>query len=309
MKIYVTDGLPAIQALADEGISLSPVQAEMDAPGDVARVAFINLMPEKIPAERDVLRLLCAGGVEVDGLTALAVSLFRPAAHECRHTDAAHLARFYSCLHPSDVSSFAAVVINGAPLERVAYRDVDYSDELAAVCDAAAQADIPVLYLCWGAFFGLYRQCGVDKTLLASKLSGVYPHRVVSEHPVTRGLPSTVYLPHSRHCVLDGDIATMSDRVKVLVSSDCGPGNVVSVACDKPEMYITAHPEYDTSTLAAEYSRDCARGLNPHIPENYFPDDDPSLEPRNLWAAPAARLMANWFGCYVAPRFRDRIKI
>ena len=32
-------------------------------------------------------------------------------------------------------------------------------------------------------------------------------------------------------------------------------------------------------TLDAEYKRDMGRGLNPQIPENYYPDDDPDNKP------------------------------
>ena len=41
------------------------------------------------------------------------------------------------------------------------------------------------------------------------------------------------------------------------------------------EVYVTGHPEYDADTLALEYRRDLNKGINPDIPANYFPDDDP----------------------------------
>lgn len=298
MKLLVKSGLPAIEILAAEGITLEGYGSEV--PAGLGRIAFINLMPEKIPAERDVLRLLSAGLSDSSDLPDIAVDLIHPATHVSRHTDPAHIRRFYSTLSPAQVSDYKALVINGAPLERVAYTDVDYYAELSAVCDAAVSSSVPVLYICWGAFFGLYRRCGVDKTLIPQKLSGVYRHRAVTRHPLTDGLcDADFFLPHSRHCVLAADVA-LSPEVEVLAASVAPrPGNAVIAARRVPEVYITAHPEYDTMTLDSEYRRDTARGLSPRIPENYYPDDNPQLQPVNLWAPAASRLIANWLRHYV----------
>ena len=40
------------------------------------------------------------------------------------------------------------------------------------------------------------------------------------------------------------------------------------------EVYSFAHLEYDQETLAREYFCDLDAGLNPHLPENYFKNDD-----------------------------------
>lgn len=34
--------------------------------------------------------------------------------------------------------------------------------------------------------------------------------------------------------------------------------------------------EYDADTLKLEYIRDTEKGMNPKVPVNYFPDDDPT---------------------------------
>lgn len=44
--------------------------------------------------------------------------------------------------------------------------------------------------------------------------------------------------------------------------------------------FVTGHPEYDALTLAGEYCRDNDAGLNPSVPLNYFPDDNPELPPQ-----------------------------
>ena len=55
----------------------------------------------------------------------------------------------------------------------------------------------------------------------------------------------------------------------------------------------------DTDTLRLEYERDVKRGLNPQVPAHYFPNDDPTTEPRNVWRSQAQLFYTNWLNYYV----------
>ena len=55
----------------------------------------------------------------------------------------------------------------------------------------------------------------------------------------------------------------------------------------------------DTDTLRLEYERDVKRGLNPQVPAHYFPGDDPTAEPRNVWRSQAQLFYTNWLNYYV----------
>jgi homoserine O-succinyltransferase len=41
------------------------------------------------------------------------------------------------------------------------------------------------------------------------------------------------------------------------------------------------------------------KGLDVAVPENYFPDDDPTKEPKVSWRANAQLLYTNWLNYYV----------
>ena len=43
-----------------------------------------------------------------------------------------------------------------------------------------------------------------------------------------------------------------------------------------------------------EYIRDLEKGIEPDIPENYFPNDDADRSPVNLWRGHANLLFSNW---------------
>ena len=52
-------------------------------------------------------------------------------------------------------------------------------------------------------------------------------------------------------------------------------------------------------TLDLEYKRDLGRGLNPNIPENYYPDNNPDNPPIKSWRCHANTLYTNWLNYYV----------
>jgi homoserine O-succinyltransferase len=64
-------------------------------------------------------------------------------------------------------------------------------------------------------------------------------------------------------------------------------------------VFVTGHPEYDALTLSGEYHRDYEAGVNPEVPYNYFPQDNPILPPRATWRSHGNLLFSNWLNYYV----------
>ena len=64
-------------------------------------------------------------------------------------------------------------------------------------------------------------------------------------------------------------------------------------------VFVMGHPEYDRMTLDQEYKRDLAKGINPAIPVNYYPDNDPSQRPILSWRSHANILYSNWLNYFV----------
>jgi homoserine O-succinyltransferase len=79
-------------------------------------------------------------------------------------------------------------------------------------------------------------------------------------------------------------------------SDVAGVGIIVS---EKREVFITGHFEYDRGTLLFEYERDLTAGMNPHVPDNYFEDDDPHKDPIVRWRSHASLFYTNWLNYYV----------
>ena len=79
-------------------------------------------------------------------------------------------------------------------------------------------------------------------------------------------------------------------------------GMYLAASRDMRQIFVTGHPEYDYDTLKNEYMRDLAKGINPSIPVNYFPDDNPENRPINYWKGHANLLYGNWLNYFVYQR-------
>ena len=107
------------------------------------------------------------------------------------------------------------------------------------------------------------------------------------------GFDDSFVSPHSRYTeVRLEDIKNKTD-LDIVVS---GPEVGLSILASKNlrEVYSFGHFEYDRDTLAREYRRDLDAGINPDVPANYFPGDDPNQEPKLRWNLAASAFFSNW---------------
>jgi len=131
------------------------------------------------------------------------------------------------------------------------------------------------------------------------KLSGVFEHTVDYKRSILfRGFDDVFYVPHSRNTtVLREDIEKVP-MLKILSSSERAGVYAVSTPGGK-QVFVTGHSEYDADTLEKEYLRDKKLGLNPKVPENYYPNDDDTKRPVITWRAHATLLFTNWLNYFV----------
>ena len=105
-------------------------------------------------------------------------------------------------------------------------------------------------------------------------------------------------VPQSRHTTfLREDVEKVAD-LKILASSERTGIYAVSTENGR-QIFITGHSEYDADTLNYEYERDISQGKPIQIPENYFPNDDPTKPPMVSWRAHANLLFSNWLNYFV----------
>lgn len=115
---------------------------------------------------------------------------------------------------------------------------------------------------------------------------------------LVRGFEDVFNAPHSRYTeVALEEIKNHPDLQILAVSDDAGVFLLKSK--DDKHIMVTGHLEYDATTLAEEYERDLAKGLDIHMPENYFPNNNINKTPLNTWRAHTHLLFSNWLNYYV----------
>ncbi len=221
------------------------------------------------------------------------------ASHEAKNVSAEHLETFYTTFDEVKDRTYDGLIITGAPVELLDFEDVDYWDELAAIMEWSKTNVHSTFHICWGAQAGIYYHYGVPKYELPKKMFGVFSHKVLKPHsPLVRGFDDAFMAPHSRYTeVHAADIEAHPDLELIAVSDEAGV--YIAKSVDSSNFFVFGHPEYDNATLKAEYDRDIARGLDMHVPANYYPDNDPAREPISSWRSCAQLLYTNWLNYYV----------
>lgn len=293
MPIRVADSLPATSVLENENIFVMTEYRALHQDIRPLNVLILNLMPTKIVTETQLLRKLSNTPLQVN------VEFLQTASYTPQHTDSNHLESFYTTFDQVKDRKYDGMIITGAPLDYVKFEDVTYWKELCAIMDWGKTHVHCTLHLCWGAFAGLYYLYGLDRYDMETKLSGVYAHRIVKKNsPLFRGFDDIFYAPQSRAMGITAEkIASVPELELMAVSEEAGVTIVKTT--DSRHLFITCHPEYDSDTLALEYFRDLNKGMNPAIPVNYFPDDNPENPPIVNWRSTGQLLYSNWLNFYV----------
>jgi homoserine O-succinyltransferase len=282
--------LPAYNALCEENVFVMTNDRAEHQDIRPLKVGIVNLMPTTVDTEIQLLRLLSNSPLQVD------ITFLRMGSHESRNAPPGHLEKFYTSSKKivRERCHFDGLIITGAPVETLAFEEVDYWDELCSVIDYSKAGVFSVLHICWGAQAALYRRYGVPKKLLDKKLFGVFPHRIAGRHSILfRGFDDEFLAPQSRHTACDLD-AVASNPALTIQSESAETGVFIATARNFREIYVTGHLEYDPLTLDREYRRDISKGLSIEPPENYYPGNDTAITPVVRWRAHAHLFFSNW---------------
>jgi homoserine O-succinyltransferase len=276
MPIKIPDNLPAYKILNKENIFTITEDRAFHQDIRPLKIVILNLMPTKIETETQILRLLGNSPLQID------IVLLHPESHACKNISEEHLIKFYNTFDEIKDSKFDGMIITGAPIESVPFEDV-YS----------------TLHICWGAQAGLYYHYGLKKHKLDSKIFGVFKHVITKQNVrLLSGFDDEFYVPQSRYTeIRKVDI----DKIKELqiLSESKKSGIYIVSAKEGRQIFVTGHSEYDPFTLKTEYDRDIAKGLDINVPDNYFPNNDPSKEPIVKWRGHSNLLFSNWLNYYV----------
>jgi homoserine O-succinyltransferase len=293
MPIKIPGQLPALSILDNENIFVMSENRAASQEIRPMQVAILNLMPNKIETEVQILRMLSNTPLQIN------IEFIRIHKNISKNTPEEHLENFYHLFDDIKHKQYDGLIITGAPLALLDYSQVKFWDKICEVFDWAEKNVTSTMFSCWAAHAALYHHYGINRHLRKEKLSGVFKHKSLDDkEPLTRGFDENFNVPHSRYGYIDkSDYESLSDIQILAESNDAGV--YLAATKNKQQVYLTGHPEYDASTLHEEYLRDSSKNGDTALPKNYYQDDDTSKAPVGSWRSHGSLLFTNWLNYYV----------
>ena len=293
MPLRLPDKLPAIDILKHENIFVmdeSRAHTQMIRP---LKIVILNLMPLKVTTETDLIRLLSNTPLQIE------INFMKLRSHTPKNTPIEHMKMFYKDFSVLSEQKWDGMIVTGAPIEQMAFEDVEYWQEITGIFDWVRTHVTSTLYICWAAQAALYHFYQVSKHPLEKKRFGIFPQMPLDPLlPIFRGFDDVFMMPHSRHTEVWRSDIDKVDALRVIAE---GPESGVSMvmAREGREFFITGHLEYAPDTLDKEYKRDAGKRDDVELPKNYYRDNDPTKGPLVTWRSHANLLFNNWINYYV----------
>ncbi|AYW47239.1 homoserine O-succinyltransferase [Tetragenococcus osmophilus] len=286
MPLKLANDLPVKQLLEKENIFALKNDQALQQDIRPLKIAILNLMPGKIETELQLLRLLSQSPLQID------IDFIQMKSHTSKHTDITYLNKYYLTFDQIKAKYFDGLIITGAPIEQLAFEEVDYWKELTEVLKWSQTHTTSTLHICWGAQAALYYHYGINKTKYSNKLFGVYENSIIDEHPLLRGFSDVFFAPQSRYTSIDENQVAQAP-ITVLTENKT-VGSLMLVSNDQQNVFILGHMEYDTQTLHDEYQRDQSQGLSTTSPKNYYFGSPKKENIKNQWRSEAYLFYHNW---------------
>ena len=254
------------------------------------RIGILNIMPLGKQYEFNLLHPLGLSPLQIEPIW------IRLQSHAYKTWDHDHLDTLYvdwdKAMNPNPLDG---LIITGAPVENLAYEQVQYWPELVKLIEEARINCASTLGLCW-AGFALAYLAGVEKESFNKKLFGVFPMRsLVPGHALMGTQDDQFVCPQSRHAGLpDSEMerAQRQGRLRLLAHGQ-DVGYTIFETTDQRQLMHLGHPEYNAGRLLSEMERDKARGEVPP-PVNFDPEN-----PQTLWRSHRNLLFQQWLWfCY-----------
>lgn len=293
MPIKIPGQLPALSILDKENIFVMSEDRAANQEIRPMQVAILNLMPNKIETEVQILRMLANTPLQIN------IEFVRIHKNVSKNTPKEHLENFYCLFDDIKHKQYDGLIITGAPLALLDYDEVRFWDKICEVFDWAERNVTSTMFSCWAAHAALYHHYGLNRHLRAQKLSGIYQHSPLdSKEELTRGFDENFNVPHSRYGYIDVSDYESLDEVNILAKS-AEAGVYLAASKSKRQVYLTGHPEYDANTLHEEYLRDSKSNSAAPIPEHYYKDNNANNAPIGSWRSHGSLLFTNWLNYYV----------
>jgi homoserine O-succinyltransferase/O-acetyltransferase len=262
-----------LSTLEELNTDVAQKPAELTGAPDTIEIGLINNMPDAAleATERQFSNLLRAAAGAMD--VRLAFYSFPEVE---RSTNARQrIEKSYCGIEALLGKSLDAIIVTGAEPREPDISREPYWNRLVQVLEWADKNTASSVWSCLAAHAAVLKLDGIARRPLTSKLSGVFEHRAVHSHLLTRGVATRHAMPHSRW----NDLAKADlERAGYGILTDSAEAGVNLFIKHAESLFLfwQGHPEYDEHSLLKEYRRDVLRFLRgersgyPAMPDGYF---------------------------------------
>lgn len=289
MPIIIRSDHPAKKELISEGIFVMDNERAFSQDIRALRVLLVNLMPDKVTTEIQIMRLLANSPLQVD------LDLIKLETHKYKTASEEHLKKYANSFSELKHKFYDAMIVTGAPLEHVDFKDVDFYDELCELFDFSKSNVTSTMFICWGSIAALKHFYNIDKSLLSEKKFGIFESVKSVNTSLFTGFDDVFYTPQSRYFTFNKEDIDKTKELDVIIKGTDGDYFALSNK-NRSQLFFSGHFEYDTDTLEKEYLRDLKSQKEINKPYNYFTDQNIVI---NKWRTSSTLLFQNWINYYV----------
>ncbi|NLT97465.1 MAG: homoserine O-succinyltransferase, partial [Christensenellaceae bacterium] len=143
MPIKIPETLPAYEVLSQENIFVMTEERAIHQDIRPLKIVILNIMPDKITTETQLLRLLGNTPLQVE------VTFLKTATYASKNTSREHLDAFYQTFDEIKRHKYDGLIITGAPVETMDFEQVTYWEELTDIMEWSKTHIFSTFHICW----------------------------------------------------------------------------------------------------------------------------------------------------------------
>jgi homoserine O-succinyltransferase len=281
MPVLIDKHLHDHHLIRGEANNSAQVLPEPKTMASCINIGLINNMPDSalIATERQLFEVLNAAAGRIP------VRLKLYALPNVPRTDwgRQYMRRFYCDIDDLSDADLDGIIVTGTEPRTSNLAEEPYWGELRQLIEWAQENTVTAVWSCLAVHAAILYLEGTDRHPLAEKCIGIFEQTKVLDHPLMKGVPSRVRIPHSRwNEVCEGTLTSRGYSI-LTKSADAGVDMFVKLQKSSLFVFFQGHPEYEAQSLLGEYRRDVGRflrremGAYPTMPKGYFDDQSEQL--------------------------------
>ncbi len=287
--IYLDKKLPSAVKLKDRGFRVA-----FGTDTKACKVLILNLMTTVEQTEEDLLEKLALSDTDTY------VTFLHTESRTYKRVPSGHYAKYYRTFSEIKDMFFDGLIVTGSPV--FPSPDNAFWEEYRTI-DLWAQTHVKSrFHICWGAFASVMQRYAAETVWYDEKYFGVFPTKIdYPSEPLFNSLEDGFLSYASREIGFDiGYIRKQEENGLIILAEYDGKGPAIMRERDSAAFYSLCHFDYNGYTLQNEYLRDINRGIDMHIPDNYYRNDNINEGIKKSVLSNSFFIFDNWLRFYVS---------